>query len=176
MRNSDPAQEPFAPVPVSPRADGWTRDKQVAFIEALGATGCVATAARSVGMCRESAYRLRARPDAAGFRAAWEAALGFGVVRLGDAALDRALNGVPVPIFYKGEQVGERRHFDERLTMFLLRTRDPIRNLTIREAADIRWNLSLEGIAARFHAAAAALFGREPPRLATRDSSSRTEA
>ncbi|MDQ3247361.1 MAG: hypothetical protein M3Q52_10845 [Pseudomonadota bacterium] len=29
---------------------------------------------------------------------------------------------MPHPIFYKGEQVGEWRHFDERLTMFLLRT------------------------------------------------------
>jgi hypothetical protein len=34
---------------------------------------------------------------------------------------------VPVPIFHNGEQVGERRHYDERLTMFLLRYRDPVR-------------------------------------------------
>ena len=39
----------------------------------------------------------------------------------------RALHGVPRPIFYKGEQVGEWRHYDERLTMFLLRTRRPDR-------------------------------------------------
>ena len=32
-------------------------------------------------------------------------------------------NGVVRPVFYKGEQVGEWRHFDERLTMFLLRFR-----------------------------------------------------
>jgi hypothetical protein len=30
-------------------------------------------------------------------------------------------------VFYKGEQVGERRHYDERLTMFMLRYRDPVR-------------------------------------------------
>jgi len=35
--------------------------------------------------------------------------------------------GVRRPIFYKGEQVGEYRHFDERLTMFLLRSRRPKR-------------------------------------------------
>ncbi|MEO7634756.1 MAG: hypothetical protein ABIS38_03795, partial [Sphingomicrobium sp.] len=29
------------------------------------------------------------------------------------------------PIFYKGEQVGEWRHFDERLTVYLLATRRP---------------------------------------------------
>ena len=159
----------FTPVLVAPRADGWTPAKQVAFIEALGATGCVAAAAASVGMCRESAYRLRARPDAAAFRAAWEQAIGYGALRLGDAAMDRALNGVPVPIFYKGEQVGERRHFDERLTMFLLRTRDPLRNLTIAEQSGISWHATLEGIARRFHEAAAALFGRAPDQLSERD-------
>ena len=36
-------------------------------------------------------------------------------------------DGVARPILYKGEQVGESRHFDERLTMFLLRTRRPDR-------------------------------------------------
>jgi hypothetical protein len=39
----------------------------------------------------------------------------------------RVRRGVARPIFYKGEQVGEYRHFDERLTMFLLRTRRPQR-------------------------------------------------
>ena len=34
----------------------------------------------------------------------------------------RSRDGVARPIFYKGEQVGEWRHYDERLTMFLLRS------------------------------------------------------
>ena len=38
-------------------------------------------------------------------------------------AMERSKNGVARPIFYKGEQVGEWRHHDERLTMFLLRFR-----------------------------------------------------
>lgn len=169
--NQDRGLRDFTPVPVTPRTDGWTPRKQVAFIEALGAMGCVAAAAASVGMCRESAYRLRARPEAGEFRAAWESALGYGALRLNDAAMDRAMNGVPVPIFYKGEQVGERRHFDERLTMFLLRTRDPLRNLTIAEQSDIRWNITLEGIARRFHDAIMGLFGGAPGRLPDRDRS-----
>ena len=60
-------------------------------------------------------------------RLAWDAATDTAVARLNDAALSRAINGVPVPIFHGGEQVGERRHHDERLTMFLLRYRDPVR-------------------------------------------------
>jgi hypothetical protein len=37
--------------------------------------------------------------------------------------MERSRNGVARPVFYKGEQVGEWRHYDERLTMFLLRFR-----------------------------------------------------
>ena len=43
------------------------------------------------------------------------------------AARARALPAVATPVFYQGEQIGERRRFDERLTMFLLRYRDPTR-------------------------------------------------
>ena len=37
--------------------------------------------------------------------------------------MERSRNGVARPIFYRGEQVGEWRYYDERLTMFLLRFR-----------------------------------------------------
>ena len=39
----------------------WTQAKALIFIEALAWHGKVAAAARSVGMTRQSAYRLRAR-------------------------------------------------------------------------------------------------------------------
>ncbi len=65
----------FHPVPVNPRADGWTAARQAAFVGMLAETGSVIAAARIVGMGRESAYRLRRRPGAAGFAAAWDAAL-----------------------------------------------------------------------------------------------------
>jgi hypothetical protein len=41
--------------------------------------------------------------------------------------LGRALHGEVTPIFYKGEQVGERRRYDNRLAMFILRSRMPDR-------------------------------------------------
>jgi hypothetical protein len=118
---------PFKPVPLRARHDGWTPEKQVAFIEALAASGCVDEACQRVGMHRSSAYELRARPEAESFRAAWQAALSHAIQRLEDAAFSRALNGVARPVFYKGELIGERRYHDERLTMFLLRYRDPAR-------------------------------------------------
>jgi hypothetical protein len=120
-------QTPFGPVPRRYRHDGWVPDRQHAFIEALAGSGCVDEACRAVGMSRASAYALRNRPDAQAFRYAWDAAMDLAVERLNDAAFSRAISGVPVPVFHKGEQVGERRHFDEKLTMFLLRYRDPCR-------------------------------------------------
>jgi hypothetical protein len=66
---------PFEPVPGRARRDGWTPQRQSAFIAALAESGRVAVAARAVGMTRESAYRLRARAGAEGFVAAWDAAV-----------------------------------------------------------------------------------------------------
>ncbi|MBO9622215.1 MAG: hypothetical protein J7500_05835 [Sphingomonas sp.] len=123
----DPEADAFGPVPVRYRHDGWVPDRQHAFIEALAGSGCVDEACRAVGMGRSSAYALRRRPDAQAFRLAWDAAMDVAVTRLADAALSRAINGVAVPIFHQGEQIGERRQYNERLTMFLLRYRDPTR-------------------------------------------------
>ena len=115
------------PVPVRTRLDGWTPERQRDFIAALAACGVVAEAAARVGMSARSAYKLRARPGARSFREAWEVAVDSAMERLADAVFARALHGVSRPIFYQGEQVGERRHYDERLAMFLLSRRAPDR-------------------------------------------------
>lgn len=135
-----------AAVPLRARHDGWTPEKQHDFIAALAESGCVAEACRAVGMTTHSAYRLRARPDASVFRQSWDVALDFAIRRLSDAAFGRALNGVATPVFFQGEQIGERRRFDERLTMFLLRYRDPV-----------RYGAWLDGMEARRHPDGAAI-------------------
>jgi hypothetical protein len=119
------AAQDFVPASPRERRDGWTPEKQVDFIEALGECGCVTEACERVGLSPSTAYRLRRRVDAYSFRAAWDAALDYAIRRLSDAAFSRALNGVARPVWFQGEQVGERRYYDERLTMFLLRYRDP---------------------------------------------------
>jgi hypothetical protein len=112
----------FTPVPrQSSRHDGWTQDKQTQFIAALADYGIVRCAAEKVGMGAASAYRLRQCEGAESFAAAWDAALKIGMAQLSDIAMDRAIHGVAIPHFYKGEQVGERRWFDNRLLMFMLR-------------------------------------------------------
>jgi hypothetical protein len=133
----------FDPVPIRARLDGWTAERQVAFIEALAGSACVIEACRSVKMSKQSAYALRARPEAISFRNAWDAALDYATRCLADAVLSRAINGVANPVFYQGEQIGERRTYDERLAMFLLQRRDPLRYGSWRDR--VEWNGHPEG-------------------------------
>ena len=127
MRNLVPSPLPipdFTPVPRKCRRyDGWTAERQRAFIEALADTGSVKAAAHRINMSFEGAYYLRRQPGAESFAAAWNAALDHGVQQLADIALERAMQGVPVPVFYKGEQCGEKRWYNDRLLMFLLKHR-----------------------------------------------------
>ena len=125
-------------VPTRARHDGWTPERQHEFIAALAESGCVAEAAAAVGIDPRSAYRLRARPDAGIFRQAWDVALDFAIRNLSEAAIGRALHGVARPVFYQGEQIGERRYYDERLTQFLLRYRDPVRYGAWRDGYEAR--------------------------------------
>ena len=113
----------FEPVPLRPRHDGWSAERQIRFVEAIAEGATVDAAARRVGMTRDSAYKLRRRPCGGSFRRGWDAALDCNMPEVEQAVIERVKNGVARPIFYKGEQVGEWRHHDERLTMFLLRFR-----------------------------------------------------
>ena len=105
----------------SPRHDGWSLGKQAAFLRQLSASHSVSAAAKSVGMSRQSAYRLRSKLKGQAFDLAWEVAFHHSYDVLAHAALDRALNGVEVPVFFQGEQIGSYRRFDERLTVALMR-------------------------------------------------------
>lgn len=118
---------PFEHVRLRARHDGWTPARQTDFISALAECGCVRDACRRVGMSVESAYALARRPEAQSFRAAWDLALDNAVRRITDEAFSRCIHGIAVPHFYKGEQVGEHRRYNDRLTMFLMRYRDPLR-------------------------------------------------
>lgn len=118
----------FTPVPrQTNRHDGWTDDRQHRFIEALADTGSVEAACRAVNMSTVGAYHLRRQKGAESFRKAWAAALDLGVQRIEDVAMDRALNGVEVPVYSYGKLVGSRTAYNDRLLMFMLRNRAPER-------------------------------------------------
>ena len=58
--------------PPRARHDGWTPERQLAFLGALSVSRSVTRSAAAAGMSRESAYRLRDRPDGALFAARWD--------------------------------------------------------------------------------------------------------
>lgn len=115
---------PFRPVPVKARHDGWTATRQRGFIDRLVVTGCVAIAARAVGKTPQSAYRLRDHAGAASFRRAWDRAQEAGQSYQLDVGIERALNGIEVPVMRNGRLVSTRHRYDNRLTMTVLKTMD----------------------------------------------------
>ena len=111
----------FTPVPRKYRHDGWTPERQKAFIAALADTGSVSRAAAMVNMAQTNCYTLRRAPGAESFRRAWEAALDFGLARLKDVAFERAIDGYLEPVFVAGKLMGFRRRHNDALLMFCLR-------------------------------------------------------
>jgi len=111
----------FTPVPRKYRHDGWTPERQKAFISALADTGSVSRAAAMVNMAQANCYTLRRAAGAESFRRAWEAALDFGVARLKDIAFERAIDGYLEPVFVAGKLMGFRRKHNDALLMFCLR-------------------------------------------------------
>lgn len=99
----------------------WSARKKVEFLRALAATHSVKAAAKAVGMSRQSVYRLRSRLKGRAFDLAWDEAFHHSYHNLPYAALERAMNGVEVPHYYKGEIIGTSRRYDERLTVALLK-------------------------------------------------------
>ncbi len=122
----NPADYDWVPVLRKRRRDGWSPEKQRAFIGALADCGSVVEAARSVGMSDAACYKLRRAPGAEGFAAAWDAALDAATARLADIAFDRAMNGVDdVVLDRDGNHVYTKRKYNDRLLMFLLRAHAP---------------------------------------------------
>lgn len=73
-----PTPSPDRP-PLPDPAYHWTTRKALVFLGALGDLGRVSEAARTVGMSRQSAYRLRERLGEHGvFAQAWDQALARG--------------------------------------------------------------------------------------------------
>ena len=124
-RSSPAAARSVAQRPVRVRHDGITPERQRMFIEALASTGSVTEAAKACGLSRQAVYAYRNRSDVPAFRQAWDVAMGCALVMLGDVAMSRAVDGVEEPVFWKGEQVGTRRRYNDNLLMTLLRVRDP---------------------------------------------------
>jgi hypothetical protein len=90
MTHDDAPAEPPARASRRRNADyRWTVPKVTAFLEALARSGQVGAAARSVGMGRQSAYKLRARLAGTRLAAAFDGALRKGIRARAEASAAR---------------------------------------------------------------------------------------
>lgn len=151
--DSDPEPEPlapaFTPVPVRPRRDGWTAEKQRLFIQALAETGLVTRAAAAAGMSVRSANRLALRDDAEAFCVAWDAALRLAVRPAAAKLYEYGLNGMIETVWRDGEIVYRRTRPSEKALFFLLSRMDPVRFGRPAAALDLRdpHGVPIDGIA-----------------------------
>jgi len=107
----------------APRSNSITPERQRRFVATLAATGIASQGGRSVGKSIEALYKLRGRPGAEGFAAAWDEALERGMQRLEDCALERAVSGTPTPIVSGGKMLGTWDKPDNNLLRFMLQHR-----------------------------------------------------
>ncbi len=125
----------FHPVALRSRRDGWSAARQCAFLAHLYLTGSVSAAARTVGMSRESAHRLRRSAGAASFARAWDHVLtprSEGRVaqkvdwrKVTDEELFRRVkHGLIAPALHRGRITGIRRKVDNSALLRLLRRLD----------------------------------------------------
>lgn len=103
----------------------------------LAATGIVTQAARHIGASLEALYKLRHRPGAEGFSAAWDMAIDRGIARLEDCAVELAIRGEELPIVSGGKLLGKYRKHNFGHIRFVLQQR-----------RGWRWNAELHAYAA----------------------------
>ena len=78
----------------APRVDGWTYERQAAFLMTLSETGLVSQACAFAEMSVASAYALRREPRGAAFALGWQAAHLLARDRIEDVLLEAAITGI----------------------------------------------------------------------------------
>ena len=108
-----------APVPPPALPEGghlaFSPAKKVRFAELLAESGNVRHACAVTGISRHTAYKARRRDGV--LAQAWDAALALAAEHVDAVLAERALEGVEEPVFWKGELVGTRRRYDNRLLL-----------------------------------------------------------
>ena len=103
----------------APRVDGWTYERQAAFLMTLSETGLVSQACAFAEMSVASAYALRREPRGAAFALGWQAAHLLARDRLEDVLLEAAITGVE-SVSTRVDGVARRRTLNGNLSMAVL--------------------------------------------------------
>ena len=110
----------------SRRHDGWTPDRQRAFLAYLADGLTVGDAATLVGLSATSAYAFRNRAAGAAFNIGWSAALLLQRNRLVDELTSRAFRGQTETITHDNGTRSERHRYDNGLALRLLARLDKV--------------------------------------------------
>ncbi len=105
------------------RVDGWTPERQAAFLMALAQTGLVSRACAVAEMSASSAYALRREPRGRAFHLGWQAAHLIARDRLEDVLLEAAIVGVE-SVSTRCDGVTRRRTLNGGLSMAMLNRLD----------------------------------------------------
>lgn len=116
MADEKPTKESIAQV----RAER----KRAKFLETLAQSGKVAFSARAAGF-KDAMQLYHYRRDHEEFAKAWAEAENVAADLLVDEAHRRAVEGIDVPVHYKGEVVGYTKEYSDQLLMCLLRAKRP---------------------------------------------------
>jgi hypothetical protein len=117
----------------APRVDGWTPQRQAAFLMTLAQTGLVSQACKVAEMSASAAYALRREPRGRAFHLGWQAAHLIARDRLEDVLLEAAICGVEA-VTTRLDGVTRRRVLNSGLSMGML-TRLDTRLATLDDAA-----------------------------------------
>lgn len=93
------------------------------FLAELARGRTISDAARAAGIGRRTAYDLRQCDE--DFAIAWADAIEEGTDVYEEEARRRSIDGVPRPLLFRGEQVGEVREYSDRLLELMLKARRP---------------------------------------------------
>jgi hypothetical protein len=107
----------------TPRVDGWTPQRQAAFLMTLAQTGLVSRACDVAEMSASSAYALRREPRGRAFHLGWQAAHLIARDRLEDVLLEAAISGVE-SVTTRVETTTHRRVLNGGLSMAMLNRLD----------------------------------------------------
>jgi hypothetical protein len=102
------------------RYDGWTPDRQRAFLEAIAEGHTVGSACALVGMAPSSAYALRRRAAGAAFALGWRAANLLAREKVADTLLARAIDGQVETVTRADGETITRHRYDNRLASTML--------------------------------------------------------
>jgi hypothetical protein len=102
------------------RHDGWTPDRQRAFLEAVADGHSVEAAARSVGLSAASAYAFRRRAAGAAFALGWDGARLLARETVVDVLMQRVIDGQEERVTRPDGSEIVRFRYDNRLASTML--------------------------------------------------------